>query len=159
MGFISLTLGYHLGLYLTPNPESIFLIRQQCNIPLGNHQFNNIPLVWDGASNQISFIVHSTFLATFWADHFAPLCPFWSFFSDLTPSNNWIGWPKKHVSSTGISFIRDNLLDEIVCWVQCQGSAINLLALSNDLWMHWLSNAIFDKANGFLGSTSTAQLK
>jgi hypothetical protein len=33
MGCISLTLGYHLGLYLTPNLETIFLIRQQCNIP------------------------------------------------------------------------------------------------------------------------------
>jgi hypothetical protein len=33
MGFISLTLGYHLGLYLTPNLETIVLIRQQCNIP------------------------------------------------------------------------------------------------------------------------------
>ena len=27
-------------------------------------------------------------LVHFWANHFAPLCPFWSFFSDLTPSNN-----------------------------------------------------------------------
>ena len=38
MGCISLTLGYHLE----PNLETIFLIHQQCNTPLGNHQ-TNIP--------------------------------------------------------------------------------------------------------------------